>query len=141
MVLFEKIHLYTEKHQLICQTLSPKFCRGTKVRFENANTMLDIIYFVFATSNTFVNEICCDIRIICIILILTIRYFIAKMLPLQIKFYATAFILILSITLRIFAHTERLVKISTILPLSVKGESCKTDKSFITPLWTIYSTI
>ena len=55
--------------------------------------------------------------------------------------YAAAFILMLSITLRILAHTERSVKISTTLPLSVNGASCSTDKSFIVPLWTIYSTI
>lgn len=55
--------------------------------------------------------------------------------------YAAALALIRSMTLLIPAHRDRSVKISTILPRSVKGGSWRTDKSLITPLWTMYSTI
>ena len=38
-------------------------------------------------------------------------------------------------------HTVKSVNTSTILPLSVNGASCRTERSFIRPLWTMYSTI
>ena len=56
-------------------------------------------------------------------------------------FYATAFELIFSIVFRIPIQTVRSVNTSTMLPWSVNGASCKTDRSFIMPLWTMYSTI
>ena len=55
--------------------------------------------------------------------------------------HATALALTCSIILRIPAQMVKSAKTSTTLPLSVKGDSCKTEKSFINPLWTIYSTI
>ena len=58
-----------------------------------------------------------------------------------VQFYATALALILSITLLIPLHSVRSVNISTMLPWSVKGGSWRTDRSFIMPFWTIYSTI
>lgn len=54
---------------------------------------------------------------------------------------AIALALILSITPLIPSQTDRSVNTSTTLPLSVKGASCRTDKSFIRPLRTMYSTI
>ncbi len=54
---------------------------------------------------------------------------------------ANAFALTCSIIFRMPIQTLKSVKISTTLPLSVNGASCKTERSFITPLWTIYSTI
>ena len=60
---------------------------------------------------------------------------------LSLFFYATAFALICSITFLIPIQTFKSVKISATLPLSVNGASCRTDISFINPLWTIYSTI
>ena len=54
---------------------------------------------------------------------------------------ATAFAFTRSIACRIPAHTDKSVNTSTMLPRSVKGASCKTDKSFIMPLCTMYSTI
>lgn len=47
---------------------------------------------------------------------------------------ATAFAFTRSIALRIPAHTDKSVNTSTMLPWSVNGASCKTDKSFIIPL-------
>lgn len=38
-------------------------------------------------------------------------------------------------------HTDRKVKTSTMLPWSVKGDSCKTAMSFSRPFCTTYSTI
>lgn len=55
--------------------------------------------------------------------------------------HATALALIRSMTLLIPAHKVRSANTSTILPWSVKGGSWRTDRSFMTPLWTIYSTI
>ena len=56
--------------------------------------------------------------------------------------YATsAFAFTCSMAFIIPRQTDISVKISTTLPWSVKGDSCSTDKSFITPLWTMYSTI
>ena len=57
------------------------------------------------------------------------------------NYAATAFAFTRSIALRIPAHTDKSVNTSTMLPRSVKGASCNTDKSFIMPLWTMYSTI
>ena len=54
---------------------------------------------------------------------------------------ATALAFTCSITLRMPIQTVRSVNTSTTLPLSVKGDSCNTDRSFINPLCTIYSTI
>ena len=47
---------------------------------------------------------------------------------------ATAFAFTRSIACRIPAHTDKSVNTSTMLPWSVNGASCKTDKSFIIPL-------
>ena len=60
---------------------------------------------------------------------------------LVIHFYAAALALMLSITFLIPIHTVISVNIFVILPLSVNGDSCKTEKSFIIPFWTMYSTI
>ena len=47
---------------------------------------------------------------------------------------ATAFAFTRSIACRIPTHTDKSVNTSTMLPWSVNGASCKTDKSFIIPL-------
>lgn len=54
---------------------------------------------------------------------------------------ASAFALTRSIALRIPIQTLRSVKTSTTLPIALNGASCKTERSFIMPLWTMYSTI
>ena len=48
--------------------------------------------------------------------------------------YATALALTCSIIFRIPIQRVKSVNISTTLPLSVKGDSCKTERSFINPL-------
>ncbi len=65
----------------------------------------------------------------------------SNMLSPPISIYATAFALTRSMVLRMLAQRERPEKTSTTLPLSVKGGSWRTDRSFISPLWTMYSTI
>lgn len=57
------------------------------------------------------------------------------------SYAANAFALTCSITFRMPIHTDKSVKTSTMLPWSVNGGSCRTDRSFIIPLCTIYSTI
>ena len=47
---------------------------------------------------------------------------------------ATAFALTWSMILRMPIQTLRSVKTSTMLPWSVKGASCRTERSFIMPL-------
>ena len=56
--------------------------------------------------------------------------------------HATAALaLMASITFLMPIHTDKSEKTSTMLPWSVNGDSCSTDRSFIMPLWTMNSTI